>query len=203
MKKMLILLFISTLFLCFSCEDEVEDYNLPPATQKGANTIGCKVNGIVCIPKSDFFLPEKTKYMCYNEQTGELNLRFYFQADDEDYKIGYPKTSVRILADSVLFEGLQKRDLFTGYVDIEKPQNTIGEWYAFSAETTNLIVELIITKLDKENKIISGTFFFEGYQTGGINYDSTSLNKVIVSNGRFDFSYNPDGSCIEGYSNKK
>lgn len=52
-------LVIISLFLIFSCDDESESRSLPPITDTGENTFGCKVNGEVWIPSWSAFCRNK------------------------------------------------------------------------------------------------------------------------------------------------
>ena len=50
LKTTLLLIFI-TFFNCSNNDDSIEQNQLPPITQTGANTFGCVINGEVLIPK--------------------------------------------------------------------------------------------------------------------------------------------------------
>ena len=43
--------FLLNLFLCGSCQQDDDQYALPPITQSGENTFGCIINGRVMIPR--------------------------------------------------------------------------------------------------------------------------------------------------------
>jgi hypothetical protein len=49
--KTILLLITITFFNCSNSDDPIEQDQLPPITQTGANTFGCVVNGEVLIPK--------------------------------------------------------------------------------------------------------------------------------------------------------
>ena len=51
-----LLLLVLTL-MSTKCEKEKPEPTLPPATQTGANTFGCKVNGKVYIPNGNIYYP--------------------------------------------------------------------------------------------------------------------------------------------------
>jgi hypothetical protein len=55
--KIILVLFCSFLLLSASCKKEKSNPidNLPPATQTGANTFGCLVNGEAFLPKGSVF----------------------------------------------------------------------------------------------------------------------------------------------------
>jgi hypothetical protein len=70
--------------------------------------------------------------------------------------------------------------------------------YRYNNNLPNLSAKLEITKLNKAENIISGIFWFETYRAI-TDYDPN--DKLYVTEGRFDFTYNQDGSLVEGYSN--
>ncbi|MEW5844959.1 MAG: hypothetical protein AB1777_01700 [Bacteroidota bacterium] len=196
MKSKLMLLFLATLFLSGSCEKEFE-YTLPPATQKGANTIGCKVNGVVCIPHGAIIFSPYTKRLCYNEQTGEIDLGVLFLPTENDIKNGIPRFGVSVRMDSIFSPGVFidfSGTISIGYYDEHGGQLPDKEYYY----TQNISGQLNITKLDKQNNIISGIFNFDGVLFLGLGeWDYSQLAKV--TDGRFDIGYNEDGSCILEY----
>ena len=69
MKKLIILLFTTfTLSSCNKDEDnnsKTELEKLPPATQTGANTAGCLVNGVAFLPKG--FFPTGNLFFYYQD----------------------------------------------------------------------------------------------------------------------------------------
>ncbi len=199
--KQYLLIAFAALLLFFqgSCEkdNKCPNYELPPATQTGANTIGCKVNGQVCIPKIAGLFSLKTKRLCYNEENGELNLYFYFIANDKDIECNYPRMSINLSADSISNEGVY--NIFSSVVEIDYSDGGGGSaLHHYSA--TGYTGQLFISKLDKTSRIISGTFDYEAIRW--IISDEYDFNQIAqVTEGRFDFTYNEDGSCVEGYSN--
>ncbi len=204
--KHLFLIAFAALLIFFqgSCEKDEDGcpvYKLPEATQTGENTIGCKVNGQVCIPKIGGLFSPTTKELCYKEETGKLILDVYFIANDMDVSCGFISTRVRIAADSVFFAGEVDLLHIGAAVDI-RPNLQVSTMYSYRSSFPDLTANLEITKLDKTNRIISGTFSFEGYEVLSINGDEYVFGeKAYVTDGRFDFTYNEDGSCVEGYSN--
>jgi len=202
--KTILLLLVSALFLQGSCTKETDrcpTYKLPKATQTGENTIGCKVNGQVCIPKISGLFSPTTKRMCYDENTGKLILTVYFIPNDKDIECGLYDLSLKLISDSIFAAGLIDSSSYSAMVDIT-PQYQPSTMYSYRSYFPDLTATLEITKLDKTNRIISGTFSFEGYEVLSINGDDYVFGeKAYVTDGRFDFTYNEDGSCLEGYSN--
>lgn len=204
--KTILLLLVSLLFLQGSCKKETDrcpTYELPPATQTGANTIGCLVDGVVLIPKRTEWTWNQPTILSfkYNEETGELAFRIKFTASEKAHSCGYPETSLRFGAYEVFNETNIEPDKFWGSVDVVKKLYYKTAYFHYSNNFENLSAELIITKLDTTNNIISGTFFFEGYEHSGTLDDIDYESKIFVTEGRFDFTYNQDGSLEEGYSN--
>jgi hypothetical protein len=203
--KHLFLIAFAALLLFFqgSCDkdDGCPVYELPEATQTGANTIGCKVNGQVCVPKSGGLFSPITKRMCYDENTGKLILTVYFIPIDKDLECGLYDLSLKLISDSIFDAGLIDSSNYSAMVDIT-PQYQPSTMYSYRSYFPDLTAKVEITKLDKANRIISGTFSFEGYEVLSINGDEYEFGeKAYVTDGRFDFTYNEDGTCVEGYSN--
>lgn len=197
MKPKLIMLLLAVLFIMGSCKDEFE-YTLPSATQKGANTIGCKVDGVVCIPHGASIFSPYTKRLCYNVQNGNLNCGIYFIASDNDLSSGIPRMQVGFEIDSAMSVG-SFHNFFASFVISPGGGGGISYEYHYNyKDFPELTGVLEITKLDKINHIISGRFNFEGYYISysGV-YDFSK--KTSVTDGRFDIKYNTNGSCVLEY----
>jgi hypothetical protein len=205
MKTKLFLLFLaSVLFLQSSCEDnDCPTYKLPNATQTGDNTIGCLLDGNVCIPKSTLF-GGITKRLCYNEQTGKMSFMIYFIESDIDLRCGIPRMSVYFGAENIVSTGVTSEFWASTFIDYNP--NVVGgqqvryygndpNYAPILPEISGIDGQLEITKLDRTNRIISGRFRFIAVALN----DYTS--KTYFTEGRFDIKYNADGSCIEGCSN--
>lgn len=199
--KIILLLLVPSLFLQGSCireDNGCPTYSLPKATQTGKNTIGCKVNGVVCVPRKAILLSPITKRLCYNDQTGDLSIRVDFLPTDKEYQCGINDMSVSLSADELFNTGVVNFESWSAVVNIT-PQYQVSDEYHFISHLSGLSAELRITKLDRTERIISGTFHFEGYYIKSGVYDFS--RKVYVTHGCFDILYNADGSCIEGYEN--
>ncbi|TAE43335.1 MAG: hypothetical protein EAY66_00010 [Sphingobacteriales bacterium] len=170
LKNILILL-CSLLMLAASCKKEksknpIDD--LPPATQTGANTFGCLINGEIWKPKGGLL-----------DRTLDLS-----------YDPGYMGGTFNVIANRFLSQGVSERITIasynlqsTGSFVISK--NKVGinfrksDCAYLSDEVDNIQSGiLIITRLDLQAKIISGTFNFKLEKTG--------CPTIIATEGRFD-----------------
>lgn len=177
MKNLIFILVTIFTLNCCSSDDDSGD-KLPPETQTGANTAGCLVNGKVFLPKQEGLNPA---LVCnYEFIDGE----FFFNLVIRDNRgQGVKTVSVRT----------QRIDLEAGPTYILNIDNTIsidftggGGVYSINASDffyTNTIKtgELKITRLDLQNSIISGTFWFDAINSNG--------EVVEIRQGRFDMRY--------------
>jgi len=176
-----ILLFIlSFTLLSSSCKKHViQPVNqlslLPPATQTGANTFGCLIDGQAFVPKNQSLL-EGPKLQCnYIYMAGG----YYFTVG------GVSKNGGGILSDIIIFtdslaigqgQTIELTDNMTG--------NAVGEYYLNNPPyyTNKMLTgELSITKFDAIKQIVSGTFYFNVLDNTG--------DTVKITNGRFDMPY--------------
>jgi hypothetical protein len=175
----ILLLFSITTLLVISCrkKNNQKEPELPPETQTGAYTFGCKVNGKVFLPRDGNGKPGLfAQYV--NLGTGprggwHLNIPAY----DHSAKHG-----VSIETDSLLL--LEGRTY-----ELKKAQGHASAFYLKSTtngvdvykKPDNEAGELIITKHDLSKRILAGRFWFTATNTNG--------EKVDVTDGRFDIVY--------------
>ena len=150
---------------------------LPQATQTGANTVGCLVNGNVYLPsKRGLNSPVNCFYQFDN---GEF---FFTMGFSDDVNFGptvffQTKRITLIEGQSYILSKNMIDDAdFTGgggmyWLDIEK----------ISYTNTIKTGELKITRIDLQNSIISGTFWFDAVNEEG--------EIVEIREGRFDWNY--------------
>jgi len=163
----------------FSCKKQPVDQLslLPPATQTGANTFGCLVDGAAFVPESSGFFsgpPFKAEY----GSTPQLAVFSIAGSRKGDGIIA----NVSIATDSLKI-GEGETLLLSGY---NTPGKASGAYaYNSTAYQTNANVTgaLTITRLDTINLIVSGTFYFNAVSKGG--------DTVRITNGRFDTHYMP------------
>jgi hypothetical protein len=159
---------------------------LPPITQEGKNTFGCKVNGVVWVPFYPCAFFSNTNALEYNiipDTTQPGNpIKFILAANTNqnggsNFTIGQSWT----LSDHIYGPGNIIDSVMVtynlGYQNINPYPGSPSPRY------------FQITKLDTVNKIISGVFAFTLY--GGYSgYDS-----VVVTDGRFDLQIGGYAYC--------
>lgn len=192
MKNTLLLPLLAALSLC-ACHQEPPpqdppfvpiDYTvLPPITQEGKNTFGCKVNGEVWVPRIDtrsFDPTRHDKIASLHEKNGSgagaivCNLLDFDSKQDDWLQITFGQT---------FFQPVQNCGLMLGVGALFN--TTSGKWYSskYHDSSNNCVT---VTRIDTANNIVSGTFHFVLYR------DSVNLNdKIVLSEGRFDMFYYP------------
>lgn len=149
---------------------------LPPVTQEGKNTFGCKVNGEV-------WRPYATCHIFYGRQCMELGFEVY--PLDTLHKLPFSfGLGTENNTDTSSFE------MHTRGSNITLTGNIIDsiiltfwkgpQFYTYMPGHTPGVIN--VTKLDTVNNIMAGTFSFTLYDS---NNDS-----VVVSDGRFDLTFN-------------
>ena len=178
------LLLLPLLIILFSCnkdDDKPADPVdlLPPATQTGANTAGCLVDGEPFIPKGPI--------------TGG-NLRQYYDGKNFFIRILRKSDDNISTGVGVFLEGLDK-PLEMGKINVLNIDfmgsiTKTGLYHIGSAppprpgfyQTNNNVTgEMVITHHDFDNAILSGTFWFDAINSEG--------EIVEVREGRFDIKY--------------
>jgi hypothetical protein len=178
MKALQLPLFLlfSLLLLSSSCKKKNTEPELPPETTIGAMTFGCKVNGKVFVPKGSLDGPAITSQYIYLG-TGQgggwfLNLSGANRIDE-------PRITIGIETDSLFIEEgktyRMKEAKGHSYAGLLKGLNL---YYIYPADSG----ELIITKHNQQERILSGRFWF----TATSVYDQT---KMSITEGRFDVRY--------------
>jgi len=174
--------FIAAIFsltlLFTSCKKQPVDQLslLPPATQTGANTFGCLVNGKAFLPKAYGFMASPA-LECQYDSNG-----LFLVASYKDNNGNY--TDITIGTDSLVLAEEQAFQLKT-----RVPGNAYAKYGFIGGSVVTYMTNdsisgsLTITKLDITNKIISGTFNFKAVDTAN--------NKTIeLTAGRFDLHFN-------------
>ncbi|NIK90774.1 hypothetical protein GZ212_01315 [Mangrovimonas sp. CR14] len=167
MKQIALLLF--SIFLLFSCKNDDDNQEaLPPATQTGAGTFACYVNGTSYIDASGGY------FNCFYQL---VDGEYYFHIAGEDSAFGISEITI-YASKFEIYEGenyeltnfgdysiaaliLAENSLSYSYTDISNPGT------------------LTITKLDFENYIVSGVFEFD------IIHPTTG-EIIEIRDGRFD-----------------
>ena len=149
-------------------------FSLPPETTSGAMTFGCKVNGKVFVPRDG---NGKPGIFCQYVNLGSGEGGGWFLNIPATNWKSSPIESIHIETDSLLVEEGATYDF----------KNQKGYPRAFYFKTTTYLKgdtasgRLHITKHDRNNRILSGTFEFAGTNNSGEN--------VHITDGRFDIVY--------------
>ena len=188
------------LFCIFSCEnnDDGTTSNLPNLTTEGKNTFGCKIDNQIFVPKQKIIgSPYSTPILKATYVYDEYYFNGYYLSIFADNEV--LKKSIRIQLNggqNSLLEGNtypisvnQDNSIYGSYEHwgetIDNGDGTgFTPVYNFSTDSSNF-GELEIIKLDTENKIISGRFWFDCKE---INRDTISH----ITEGRFDLKYTTD-----------
>lgn len=154
---------------------------LPPATQTGANTFGCLINGKVWVPKGfDGNFVNSRINIDPGYMDGDLTIRTYRIEGDFIYDIAIASDSIKNIENYPMgkFQRAKfviqksKRDLSINYCLANG--NTIAE--------TSVIGYIKVTRYDLTNRIFSGEFEFTFS-----NNDCGIGNPISITNGRFDY----------------
>lgn len=177
MKKIL-LLFLIPVLLAASCKKENNPNNddqLPPATQTGANTFGCKVNGKVYIPKGfDGTGTPNPKKIFENGLNGLPYLQINAKQYDQTGQVG----NLIIYIDSLIGTGEYK--IYSHKKQIGFGSNLIPSCGILANDDTQYKSGIIqLTKYDLSAGIISGVFSFK--------IKPSNCDTLFFTEGRFDF----------------
>ncbi|MGV7108178.1 hypothetical protein [Flavobacterium sp. U410] len=170
MKKIVLLVLAAFTLGCCNKDDD-SNASLPPATQTGAGTFACYVNGEAFIDTSGGW------FNCFYQY---VDGEYYFSISGYDENL----TPISISL------GTRKKTISQGEVlelleDING--NAIGGAFFKTSSTDGLSSntdsqytgELTITKLDFTNHIVSGTFWFD------VQHPVTG-ERIEIREGRFD-----------------
>jgi hypothetical protein len=187
-KYLLLFLFFGAwLCICGSCKKPVDPIpiseldKLPAATQTGANTFGCLVNGQAFLPHSNSFL--SGSYQCNYIYT---NGGYYFLVNASNSSTTNYIYSISLSTNALPISEGQTIKLQNNGV-AGKACGLYGYLYGTSPtdyETTTVVGgQIFINNFDQNKQIVSGTFFFNA-----INL-SNSKDTIHVTDGRFDMKY--------------
>ena len=154
---------------------------LPPATQTGENTVGALVDGEAFLPKGGGLTSNKNCYYQFIGGGYHFLLRFSIFTGDSAQSIRVGTKNATIEEGGVY--NLNAKPFYTesengrggGYSTIDATE----EKYYYT--TPSVTGELHITKLNFENHIVSGTFWFDAVNEEG--------EMVEVREGRFDMQF--------------
>lgn len=161
-----------------SKEEEKEALRMPPATQSGNNTLGCKIDGKVWRPEIGInwhpnHNPEKLLVHYEPEES------YFYLGANREYK-NYLNAEIRIQIRDSITEN--KRYKLSAISDTSN--------WALIERYCDLYTELInqgfilFTRIDTSQNIVSGKFEFTG-----VNDTCNEKQKLPVTEGRFDIAY--------------
>lgn len=177
MKRIIFALLTLFVFCFAKCEKDKPDSNgLPPVTQEGKNTLGFLLNGKPWTPKG------------FN---GTANLSIDFDPGIENGVFGI--SAYRIISNDIReYFGIGIKDSLNFYkapFTLALTNTSLYRFYYsnnnctfFSTDSnTHVSGVLSITKVDRINRIISGTF--------NATLSKSGCESIEISNGRFDMKF--------------
>ncbi|OIQ18608.1 MAG: hypothetical protein BM557_06695 [Flavobacterium sp. MedPE-SWcel] len=144
---------------------------LPPATQTGENTFGCLLDGEVFIPRGGTNPLDCTYQFLNNE--------YYFGVQGNKRN-----TNNDLIRIGIVTEGIQLSENETYNLSSNDFGNASGVYFfntSLNYTSQTYTGELTITKLDTDNQIVSGTFWFDVQDNDGVVHQ--------IREGRFDMQY--------------
>jgi hypothetical protein len=181
-------LYILALIICYtllsnSCKKDKNTNDiydnvpgLPPATQIGANTFGCLVNGVPWVPMGfGGGSPNLSIDYDSNINNGIFNIVAKKITMDENTQIIIGiKDSINFVENKKTYN-LTREGLFGSYY--------FNNCRLFSGDSmTNILFgSMTLVKLDRQNRIIAGSFNF--------SLNSNFCDTITITRGRFDFSF--------------
>ena len=176
--SILSLVFLLILTTGTNCKKNNPESGLPPATQEGKNTCGFLVNGKVWLPRGDNGYPNLT--FDYDETLygGSFSLSGYRYEPNDNTKFSGFGVSARNIVTPGRYNLNLSSDGIGRYSKASGSSLCYYEWYD---TIPNFKAHLNITKLDKINRIVSGTFEFAQLKIG--------CEEVRITQGRFDMKF--------------
>lgn len=161
---------------CQKKSDPAPAAQLPPATQSGANTFGCLLNGQPWIPSGNNGTPNFVVTYDPNYMGGAIQIKTYrYSGAKNDILQGIVLGASQVSKAGDYMLSLQGGN-GANYIDnsLASPCNYYGE----SPQLTYRKGTLTVTRLDQTAGVASGTFAFTLYQPG--------CDSVRITSGRFD-----------------
>jgi hypothetical protein len=176
MKRCLVYTSLLLLTQCSKCkkDDPTPEQQLPPATQTGANTFGCLVNGQAYVTKGAYGTNRNVVQYDPTPTGAYLNIRTSNSPNDKVRRIFLAVGPVTKTGGFSL--DLSSNEGEVSYIDEAK---TAPCYEFIQSGTTYRRGTLTLTRLDEQAGIISGTFNFTLAKPG--------CDTVRVTNGRFDY----------------
>uniref|UniRef100_UPI0040492D63 hypothetical protein n=1 Tax=Flavobacterium sp. TaxID=239 RepID=UPI0040492D63 len=179
MKKIILILLTTLTLSCCNKDDETkpltELQKLPPATQRGANTAGCLVNGVAFLPKG--FFPSGNLNCNYTDGI-DFNIRISQDENDKIRSIYFFNYNQQLEQNQTYILNIDSNNSGFGTYIINAAAAPDPNYYSTNSITTG---EFKITYHDFNNAILSGIFWYDAINTQG--------EIVEIREGRFDMHY--------------
>ena len=178
LQKLLFSLSIFGLLCLAACKKD--NYSLPPETQNGANTFGCKIDGKVWVPKgTDYNSGQNVTAYYQHIYSGQEGFVFRVSATNYEKK---PLEYFSIVLDSSKIQTGISYTIRNGY----KGEFYAAYWIGSSQAKSFYVKEplkgsIVFHKFDENNKIASGLFEFDAVNSYG--------ELIHVTEGRFDVKF--------------
>jgi hypothetical protein len=174
------LIIIITTIICttilFGC-NKTKTAVLPPATTTGANTFGCKVNGVVCATKIYAISGEGVTYTgWFGTQDSSLIIMARTKNPDFFFSFNFKydtKTGVYVS------KGSGGGTYCTAFYDYSNGSTASIDDNTFYTDTAN-IATISVSSFDLIDKAVSGTF--------AMNVVNKFGKRVSITEGRFDIN---------------
>ena len=168
--------------LLIACEREAPQPvdQLPPATQEGANTFGCLVDGEVFLPKNDdIFRTGYSASYSYGSRSGSARIVAY----NDDLGVGFEFAFENTLFEPTYYS-LPSYDTLPNTTIIPNPEILLRKdnFHPFDYRLQKGFIN--ITALDTlDVRFVSGTFSFE------FVHENDDNDTVSMTDGRFDLKF--------------
>ncbi|CAN5220514.1 hypothetical protein BH23BAC2_BH23BAC2_12220 [soil metagenome] len=180
MKNLLIFISLFLLFSSYSCSKQDDCDNpvdcLPPATQTGANTAGCLVNGEILLPGGRSLGSGSVLHSQYLFHQGAYIFSLGINDRKKNQLVSISTKNVE-LEEGILYTLTTASSNSSSGIYV---RGLSGSENGFVTNETS-IGELKISRIDRSNRIVSGTFWFNAMNGKG--------EIVKVREGRFDVVY--------------
>jgi hypothetical protein len=169
---------IMLLFSFSQCKkNKNEEAQLPPETNTGANTFGCRISGQV-------FLPRNGRSLISNKIG--FTFRFLNLSGSTGVNFGFVVTDWRASPLQYLILEADSIPITAGTTYLFKNQTGNPRAGFYNGGVSYIVLDndgtLTVTKYDEANRVFSGFFSFMGTNT-------TTGEKINITEGRFDIRY--------------
>ncbi len=176
MKRIITAAILLSLFTFSKCKKDKTDHNgLPPATQEGKNTLGFLLNGQPWTPQGFSGTANLSIDVDYSFNSGIFNIAGYrtINGITEQFTIGV-SDSLNLILNPYTFT-IRNNAVF----GVSYTKNSCD--YFSKDILTTAQGSMVLTKIDKTNRIISGTF--------NATLSKPGCTEMKITEGRFDMKY--------------